>query len=156
LVSFSSGAAYWYNTIPNTNYEETLLAVKAESVARDIPFQSILIDSWFYPKGVNGGVKNWTAMPDIFPHGLAALQQQLEWQIVAHNRWWSNSTDYAKRNGGAFEFIIDDEQASALPQDDAFCQCKGREREIANKCVWLVCASISSVWHSVLLACACA
>ncbi len=35
-----------------------------------IPFKYILLDSWWYFKGVGGGVKNWTATPDTFPHGL--------------------------------------------------------------------------------------
>jgi len=68
-------------------------------------------------------VLNWTAKHEVFPHGLTALQQELEWPIVAHNRWLSNATNYATRNGGAFEFVYDDEHAAAMPQDDAFCQC---------------------------------
>ena len=47
------------------------------------------LDSWWYYKGHNDtGVKNWTAMPDIFPNGIEALVNKTGWRVVAHNRWW--------------------------------------------------------------------
>ena len=52
-----------------------------------------------YYKGVGTGVKNWTAMPSIFKGGNAgirALVDKTGWKIVAHNRYWSANTDYAK------------------------------------------------------------
>jgi len=33
-------------------------------------------------------VKNWTAMPDVFPNGIQAVVSKTGWPIVAHNRWW--------------------------------------------------------------------
>ena len=42
-------------------------------------------------------MKNWTAMPSIFPHGMEHLAIQTGWPIVAHNRYWSGDTDYAKQ-----------------------------------------------------------
>lgn len=29
----------------------------------------VLLDSWWYYKGKDGGVKEWIGRPDIFPHG---------------------------------------------------------------------------------------
>ena len=40
-------------------------------------------------------MKNWTAMPSIFPNGIEAVASKTGWPIVAHNRYWSNDTDYA-------------------------------------------------------------
>ena len=42
-------------------------------------------------------MKNWTAMPSIFPHGIEEVAIQTGWPIVAHNRYWSGDTDYAKQ-----------------------------------------------------------
>ena len=36
------------------------------------------------------------------------------------NRWWCNDTDYAKRNGGQYDFIINDLNGTALPIDEQF------------------------------------
>ena len=55
------------------------------------------LDSWWYFKGEHDGVKNWTAMPSIFPHGIEEVAIQTGWPIVAHNRYWSGDTDYAKQ-----------------------------------------------------------
>lgn len=46
------------------------------------------IDSWWYFKGPNDGVKNWTAMPSAFPNGIEAVVKKTGLPIVAHNRWW--------------------------------------------------------------------
>ena len=63
------------------------------------------LDSWWYFKGEHDGVKNWTAMPSIFPHGIEEVATKTGWPIVAHNRYWSGDTDYAKQvcvgGGGA-------------------------------------------------------
>lgn len=56
---------------------------------------SCQIDSWWYFRGYQGGVKNWTAMPSVFPNGIEAVASRTGWPIVAHNRYWSNDTDYA-------------------------------------------------------------
>ena len=55
------------------------------------------LDSWWYFKGEHDGVKNWTAMPSIFPHGIEEVATKTGWPIVAHNRYWSGDTDYAKQ-----------------------------------------------------------
>ena len=42
-----------------------------------------------YFKGVGGGVKNWTAMPSVFPGGnagIGALVDATGWKVTAHNR----------------------------------------------------------------------
>ena len=48
----------------------------------------VQIDSWWYYKGPENGVKNWTAKPSIFPNGIEAVAKKTGWPIEAHNRWW--------------------------------------------------------------------
>ncbi|KAJ8044597.1 hypothetical protein HOLleu_07382 [Holothuria leucospilota] len=112
------GAFYYYYTEPNKTYEQTLIDVKAEADRLFIPYKYYQLDSWWYFKGDNGGVKNWTAMPSIFPHGLGYLNKQLDIPLAAHNRYWSSSTDYAKQNGGKWNFIVEKEKA--IPHDKDF------------------------------------
>jgi len=40
-----------------------------------------------YYKGKAGGVKNWTAMPEVFPDGVSGVSQKTGRPIVAHNRY---------------------------------------------------------------------
>ena len=115
-----NGACYHYNTGNYSNYEEVLTAVKKIADEDGIPFRYLQIDSWWYYKGVGNGVKNWTAMPSVFPNGIDAVVEKTGWPIMAHNRYWSADTDYAKQNGGNFDFIIDGNLA--LPNDSSFWQ----------------------------------
>ena len=114
-----NGACYYYYTGEYDNYEEALIAVKENAVKNGIPYQYLQLDSWWYYKGVGGGVKNWAPMPDVFPHGLQYLSNKTHWPIVAHNRYFSPDTVYAKQNGGRFNFIIDKGHI-ALPDDPDF------------------------------------
>lgn len=91
-----------------------------------IPFRSWNFDSWWYPKVElqngnpsvhDGAVKNWTAIPDIFPHGLEYVFSETSTPVVAHNRFWCNCTDYAKQNGGKYDFILN-KNGAAIPNDD--------------------------------------
>lgn len=61
---------------------------------------------------------NWTAMTSVFPHNLTWLNQQTGWPVQGHNRFWSPNTNYAKQNGGPWEFIV--EEKYALPIDADF------------------------------------
>lgn len=75
----------------SSNYLDALMAVFNESVVRDIPYKVILLDSWWYYKGIGDGVKNWTAMPSVFPGGNAGMRELAAatgWKIIAHNRYW--------------------------------------------------------------------
>lgn len=62
--------------------------VKKDADKRELPYRYLQLDSWWYYKGHNGGVKNWTARPDVFPDGIQGLQNKTKWPIVAHNRYW--------------------------------------------------------------------
>ena len=113
-----NGACYYYNTGPYLNYEQALIAVKEDADEQDIPYRYLQLDSWWYYKGVGNGVKNWTAMADVFPHGIDYVVEKTGWPIVAHNRFWSSNTDYAEQNGGNYTFVVDGN--FALPNDSSF------------------------------------
>lgn len=120
--STDNGAYYYYKTEDKKNYEETIIDVKAYADQEKIPYKHWLMDSWWYFKGNGGGVKNWTAMPSIFPNGIDTVFNATQWPIVAHNRYWSNNTDYAKQNGGKWDFILepDSHGGLAFPLEQAF------------------------------------
>jgi hypothetical protein len=51
------------------------------------------------------------------------LAETTNWKIIAHNRYWSPYTNYAKVNGGAYDFFIDTPgtgSGMAVPLDQAF------------------------------------
>eukprot|EP01083_Nonionella_stella_P114908 340133_1 len=112
--STDNGAYYYYYTEPGKNYEDTLIDVKAYHDKVGLPTKWALIDSWWYYKGIAGGVKNWTARPDVFPHGLSYLYQQTKWKMQAHNRYWSTDNDYLS----TYKFSCS--QKSCLPVEYKF------------------------------------
>ncbi len=114
-----NGACYYYHTGEYKNYEEALLDVKKKADSNGIPYNYLQLDSWWYYKGQGGGVKNWTARSDIFPRGIHYVVNMTDLPIVAHNRYFSTDTDYAKQNGGKYDFIIDKGDI-ALPNDPTF------------------------------------
>lgn len=115
-----NGAYYYYNTEPSKNYQTTLVDVYNYAVTNSIPYRWALLDSWWYYKGYANGVKNWTARADIFPDGIQFLRQQTGWRWIAHNRYWSNDTDYAKQNGGKYTFLQDQTTGYAIPYEQRF------------------------------------
>ncbi len=110
-----NGAYYYYNTEPSKDYEQTLLDVKAYADSEGIPYKYVLLDSWWYYKGKNGGVSDWMAMPDVFPNGIEALYNRTGWFVQAHNRYWALDNVYSKTNGGSFEFVEDPVKDGAVP-----------------------------------------
>ncbi len=116
--STDRGAYYYYHTEPDMNYQDTLMTIKEYVDQIGLPIRSWLMDSWFYFKGADSGVKEWISRPDVFPDGLSKVRDGMQWLTMAHNRYWSTENVYAKQNGGNFEFIIDEK--AALPLEEAF------------------------------------
>eukprot|EP01060_Flectonema_neradi_P022739 TRINITY_DN3096_c3_g1_i1.p1 TRINITY_DN3096_c3_g1~~TRINITY_DN3096_c3_g1_i1.p1 ORF type:complete len:744 (+),score=133.13 TRINITY_DN3096_c3_g1_i1:75-2306(+) len=116
--STDNGAWYYYNTEEGKNYQQTIKDIKKYSESAELPYKYWLMDSWWYFKSQGGAVKNWTAMPSIFPDGIANVTASTHWPIVAHNRYWSGDTDYAKQNGGQYNFIVEDKHS--IPNDQTF------------------------------------
>lgn len=128
-----NGAYYYYNTEPGTNYETTILDLKAYTVQKKIPIRWILYDSWFYSKSNDTGhgmmdpahgCLNWSdADPKIFPSGLRYMYDQTNWPVVAHARAWAKDNVYATQNGGKYDFVegVDlQNQTIALPMTSSF------------------------------------
>ena len=126
-----NGAYYYYNVHPDRGppgptYESTLLGVARAARAQSIPYRYWLADSYWYSKGpdVRGvprpGVRLWEPMRTIFPRGLAFLANATNWSLMAHNRYWSASTPYARQNGGQWRFEIDRASGFAVPSDRDF------------------------------------
>ncbi|CAG0900286.1 unnamed protein product [Darwinula stevensoni] len=115
-----NGAFYYYNTEEGMNYEETVLAVVDHLSEIGLPIKYFQLDSWWYPKGADEGVVEWTALPDVFPNGLQNLYQAVGLPFLAHNRWFSPETTYATENGGEYEFLIEPENGKALPLERRF------------------------------------
>eukprot|EP01034_Spumella_vulgaris_P024040 gene24040-30337_t len=115
-----NGAYYYYHTEPGQDYEQTLVAVKKYADSLSIPYKYVLLDSWWYYKGSNGGVANWTALPEVFPNGVEALWNQTGWFVQAHNRYWSLDNHYTSSTGGEYTFIEDPVKDGAVPNDERF------------------------------------
>jgi len=104
-----NGGYYYYNTQQGMNYEATIINVANQI---PLPFHYIQLDSWWYFKGINGGVSQWTARPDVFPDGLAILHRRLEnIPLAAHNRYWAYDTVYKER----YAFALDAGNSKGLP-----------------------------------------
>ena len=123
-----NGAYYYYNTGAYQNYSVALAAVSDYAKAQGIPYRFVLLDSyWYYKDPPKGGVINWTAQdgPGWFTGGNAGIRALVEytgWKIIAHNRYWSPNTTYARQNGGDWDFFIDGAGTGtmAVPLDQAF------------------------------------
>ena len=46
-----NGAFYYYNPMPNLNYEETIIEINKQLQDRSVPIRYVNYDSWFYEKG---------------------------------------------------------------------------------------------------------
>ena len=111
----NNGGYYYYNTEPGKNYEQTMIDA-AQSLK--FPNHFVQMDSWWYVKGMKGGVSSWTALPDVFPDGLVELNRRLNnVPMAAHNRWWAYDTVYKQK----YAFALDLANTKALPySNDTF------------------------------------
>ncbi len=104
-----AGGYYWYHTEQGKNYEETIVEVFNTI---PLPIHYIQFDSWWYYQGIESGVKNWTARPDVFPDGIPGVHRRIEnLPLAAHNRYWAYDNVY-KQN---YSFLLDVENEKALP-----------------------------------------
>lgn len=83
-----NGAFYYYHPEDHLDYEDTLLMLNRKFDEFGLPVKYVEVDSWWYYKGEDLGVSNWTELPDIFPNGLDAIRRETGWAYAAHNRYW--------------------------------------------------------------------
>ncbi len=109
-----NGAYYYYQSEPGVNEADTLLAVKADADAREIPYGYFQLDSWWYFKTPGlispGGLIRWEPIPEMFPDGLSAFQDELGLPLVLHNRWFAKDNDYRDD----YDFVEDGDMALPL------------------------------------------
>ncbi|KAH3722992.1 6 carbohydrate binding protein [Pelomyxa schiedti] len=109
-----NGAFYYYNTEPSKNYEDTMIDIYNYQKGI-LPHKNYQLDSWWYTRGENNGVKLWEPREDIFPDGMAFLNSKMDnIPFVLHNRYFSTDNDYIAMN---FSFAVEDYMALPLEQD---------------------------------------
>ena len=115
-----AGAYYYYNTEPGMNYEETFDYIGTYADQTNFPIRFAQYDSWFYPHGEGNGLLEWDFRTDegYFPSGGEAAYANHALPIVAHNRWFGPDAVYAKKNGGDYDWILEDnrQRESKFPQ----------------------------------------
>ena len=114
-VSTDNGAYFYGKPEQGKDFEQTILDMHSYAEQSRLPYSYALLDSWWYEKGKGGGVKNWTAQPQIFPDGMAYLNEHTKWKWQLHNRYWATDNIYAKQNGGDYDFIV--EKSYAIPTE---------------------------------------
>ncbi len=88
-----NGAGYYYKSLPGKTAEETLLAVAARFREEKIPIGYFQLDSWWYPKGNDGGFLEYRAAgPPIFRSDLASFRKEIGVPLVVHGRWLSRDS----------------------------------------------------------------
>ena len=115
-----NGAAYWYRTEPGRDVPGTLEAVVQDLRARDVPFGTVQLDSWFYPHQVlrpfdteewvvpPTGLIEWEARDDILPDGISSLAERLgRPPLTTHCRHLSSASPYVSE----FDCWVDGERA---------------------------------------------
>ena len=112
------GATYYVWNEPPLTYEGTIYGVKAYADSLRLPYKYWLTDSRWYPQGRDGGMLTWDPKPSDFSQGFPAVTRATGLQLVAHTRYYSAATVYARENGGRYDFLVD--RTAALPMDAGF------------------------------------
>ncbi|HEX4038108.1 MAG TPA: hypothetical protein VHX37_08620 [Acidobacteriaceae bacterium] len=113
------GASYFYTFDPQLGYRGTLLAVRKEFDELHVPFGSLQLDSWFYPKGpwadwhrtkwtnAVGGIYRYEADHFLFPDGLSGFSGKLGLPLITHSRWIDRSSPYREEYRMSGDVIVD-------------------------------------------------
>ncbi|MDQ2730933.1 MAG: hypothetical protein M3Y56_04685, partial [Armatimonadota bacterium] len=83
-----NGSAYYSHGAGNANYQAVLAAVRAYHAENHIPVRYYQLDSWWYPKGVDGGTLTWDPNPVTIPNGAAGISRIVGMPVALHNRYW--------------------------------------------------------------------
>jgi len=115
-----NGADYYYRYDKSLGYVGTLLKLVESYREEHIALGYFQLDSWWYQKSTRepdgkpgkdkkvqdlpagrwnryGGTMDYTADPDLFPHGLRAFQKDLGLPLVVHGRWVDRESPYQKQ-----------------------------------------------------------
>jgi hypothetical protein len=112
-----NGAYYYYNYDFDKGYAGTLQSLVERYRQEEIPIRYLQLDSWWYSKTTidaegkpgkekkvarlpagewnrYGGLLEYKAHPDLFPHGLDAFQKSIGLPLVTHSRWIDRASPY--------------------------------------------------------------
>ncbi|XP_067662767.1 uncharacterized protein [Haliotis asinina] len=115
-----NGAYYYHESEKGKNYQDTVLDVVSYIQQIGLPVRYFQYDDWWYYVDPHNAIMQWKPRPDVFPSGLEWLYNKTSLPVLAHSKFWSSNNTYAKKNGGAYNFIIDGDKA--LPTDERFWQ----------------------------------
>jgi len=115
-----NGAFYYYLTVPNTTYEETMFLIKQYYEQQGLPIRYFQLDSWWYYKDAHDAVTVWVARPDIFPSTMTGFVNNFQSPLVLHNRYWSTSSPYEDLFNWASDNSYWGDGGYGLPNDTAF------------------------------------
>ena len=114
-----NGDYYYPDPDDRNDFEKTLIdAMQYHMNDNNIPYRYLQLDAYWYYRTATGGCLNWTVRANIFPNGIQKLHSSLGIPIVAHNMYFEPKTNYAKQNGGDYNFIV--EASIAIPDDITF------------------------------------
>ena len=99
-----NGADYYYEYDHRVGYQGTLLAIRDEFRAKDVPLGYVQLDSWFYPKGAEAdwrdsgaGIFEYEAAAALFQGGLKSFQNKLGLPLMTHSRWIDAASPYRRK-----------------------------------------------------------
>ena len=121
-----NGAAYWYKTEPGYDVPSTIVATIDDLRARNVPFSTVQLDSWWYPHETlrpfdtaewmvpPSGLMQWDARDDVLPDGVAALRARLgNPTLTTHCRHLAAASPYVSE----FDCWVDGERAHPKSSD---------------------------------------
>lgn len=65
-------------------------------------------------------VWNGNAPTEAFPDSMQYVYNRTHLPVTGHNKFWDSAVVYAKQNGGDYNFIIDEQNFKALPNEERF------------------------------------
>ena len=57
---------------------------------------------------------------EAFPDSMQYVFNVTKQFVTGHNKFWDSAVTYAKQNGGDYNFIVDEQNFKALPNDERF------------------------------------
>ncbi|HET7452242.1 MAG TPA: hypothetical protein VFL12_05840, partial [Thermoanaerobaculia bacterium] len=115
-----NGAAYYYKFLPGKTADETLLDVAARFRDEGIPLGYVQLDSWWYPKGKDGGFLEYRAAgPPVFSGSLADFRRRIGVPFVVHGRWLSSESPIRERWKTSGSVVVDPEWWASVADEMA-------------------------------------
>lgn len=117
-----NGAYYYFLTEEDKTYQETVLDIMQFYQEQEIPMVTFQYDSWWYNRRYSKGALIWdgNVPTDAFPNSMQYVYNKTKMSVTGHNKFWDSRVKYAKKNGGGYDFLIDESNFKALPNEERF------------------------------------